>query len=151
MSYICNCICRIFVKAMILETLENKVGYRIKRSKDSVFVPGDFSDLSGRDQIGRVLRTFIRKQELIKLGYGLYAKARKSSLTGNVIPDKPLPELAAESLKKLKVEIAPSSLEKLYNEGETTQVPTGRVIAVKGRVSRRIGYNGKYVTLEKVS
>jgi len=135
---------------MILETLEDKVGYRIKRSKDSVFVPGDFSDLSGQDQIGRALRSFVKKQALIKLGYGLYAKARKSSLTGNLIPEKPLPELAAESLRKLKVEVAPSSLETLYNQGKTTQVPTGRVIAVKGRVSRKIGYNGKYVTLEQI-
>lgn len=136
---------------MLLDRLESKVKYRIRKSKDSVFIPSDFFDLSDRDQIGRVLRNFVKNQELIKIGYGLYAKARKSSLTGSAIPEKALPELAVESLKKLKVKVVPSSFEKLYNEGASTQVPTGRVIAVKGRVSRKIGYNGKYVTLEKAA
>jgi len=35
-----------------------------------------------------------------------------------------------------------------YNEGRTTQVPTGRVVGVKGRVKRKIGYAGKYITFE---
>ena len=29
-----------------------------------------------------------------------------------------------------------------YNEGKTTQVPTGRVIGVRKRVRRRIGFDG---------
>ena len=32
--------------------------------------------------------------------------------------------------------------------GKTTQVPTGPVIAVKGRISRKIGYGGTYVSYE---
>ena len=32
-----------------------------------------------------------------------------------------------------------------------SSLETGRVIGVKGRVSRKIGYNGKYITLEHVS
>jgi hypothetical protein len=35
-----------------------------------------------------------------------------------------------------------------YNAGRTTQVPTGRLIAIKGRVSRKIGYNGSYINFE---
>lgn len=153
MSYICKYGCRVFVeiKTMILKTLESKIRYRIKRNKDSVFILKDFLDLSDRDQIMRVLRKLIAEGLLIKLGYGLYAKAKISSLTGKTIPEKPLPELARQSLSKLGVKIAASSLEKLYDSNETTQVPTGRVIAVKGRVSRKIGYDGKYITLEKVA
>lgn len=136
---------------MILNTLEDKIGYRIKRSKDSVFVVGDFGDLSDRYQVTRVLRKLVSEGELIKLGYGLYASAKTSSLTGKVIPEKSLPELAKQSLKKMGVKTAPSTLEKRYNNSETTQVPTGRVIGVKGRVSRKIGYDGKFVTLEQVA
>jgi hypothetical protein len=35
-----------------------------------------------------------------------------------------------------------------YNVGETTQVPIGRMIAIRGRVNRKIGYGGAYVSYE---
>lgn len=144
MSYFCEI-------DMILKTLKSKIGYRIKRSKDSVFVIADFLDLSDRDQITRALRKFIQEGKMIKLGYGLYAKAKQSSLTQKTIPEKPLPELAKQSLKKIGKKPAPSTLEKQYNNSKTTQVPTGRTIGVRGRVSRKIGYDGKYITLEQVA
>ena len=62
-----------------------------------------------------------------------------------------MPELAKELLRKLGVQVVPSSAERDYNSGKSTQVPTGRVIGVKGRVVRRIGYNGRYVSFEKVA
>lgn len=133
-----------------MKSLNKRIKYRINRSKDNVFVPRDFFDLSDRDQIGRVLRQLIIKQELIKIGYGLYAKAKASSITGKILPVKPLPELAREALKKMGAKVAPSSIEIEYNLGRTNQVPTGRVIGVKGRVSRKIGYDGKYIAFEYV-
>ena len=62
-----------------------------------------------------------------------------------------MPEFAKELLKKLGVEVVPSSAERAYIAGKSTQVPTGRVIGVRGRIVRRIGYNGNYITFEKVS
>ena len=134
-----------------MKTLESKMRYRITRCKDTVFTPQDFLDLSDRDQVGRVLRKLVAEESLLKVGYGLYAKSHKSSITGNVIPDKGLPDLAKEALNKLGVKVMPSTAEREYNSGRSTQVPTGRVIGVKGRVSRKIGYNGKYVTLEHIA
>lgn len=134
-----------------MKSLESKIRYRVTRRKESVFTPRDFFDLSDRDQVGRVLRKLVAEKKLIKLGYGLYARTRISSLTGNIIPEKSLPDLAKEALTKLGIPVVPSSGEKDYNQGNTTQVPTGRVIAVKGRVSRKIGYDGKYITLEHVA
>lgn len=136
---------------MALNTLKSKIKYRLSRSKETVFTPQDFFDLSGRDQVGRVLRSLVAEGTLLKVGYGLYTKTRKSTVTGNVVPEKGLPDLAKEALNKLGVEVGPSSAELAYNSGQSTQVPTGRVIGVKGRVSRKIGYNGKYVTLERLS
>lgn len=137
---------------MALNTLESRVKYRLSRSKDSVFTTVDFQDLSDSDQINRMLRKLVTKQSLIKLGYGLYVKAKTSSVTGKTIPTKALPDLAKEALTKLGARVVISSVEQEYNSGNTTQVPTGRVIAVKGkRVSRKIGYNGNYVTLERVA
>jgi Family of unknown function (DUF6088) len=129
-------------------TLLYKVSTRIARKKSVVFVREDFEDLGGYDQIGRVLRELTRDGRIIKIGYGLYAKAKKSPLTGKIVPVVSLPVLAKKALERIGIKTAPSSLEKKYNAGETTQVPTGRLIAVRGRVSRKIGYGGAYVNYE---
>ncbi len=137
---------------MALNSLKSKVKYRISRSKGAVFTPRDFFDLSDRDQVGRVLRQLVSDETLIKFGQGLYAKAKRSSLTGKLIPIKPLPELATEALsEKLKIKVVPAKDLERYNKGQTTQVPTGRVIAVKGRVSRKMEYDGKSIKYQYVS
>jgi Family of unknown function (DUF6088) len=126
--------------------------YRINRSKGAVFTPRDFFDLSDRDQVGRVLRQLVANDSLIKFGHGLYAKAKRSSLTGKLIPVKPLPELAKEALiDKLNVKVMVAIDVERYNSGQTTQVPTGRLIAVKGRVSRKMAYDGKSIKYQYVS
>lgn len=135
----------------IKDTLEGKITYRVKRSRTPVFVRDDFKDIGGYDQVGRILRGLVKNGLLINLGYGTYARSKKSSVSGAVVPEKPLPELAKELLKKLGVKVVPSSAERAYNSGKSTQVPTGRVIGVKGRIVRRIGYKGRYVSFEKVA
>lgn len=131
---------------MALNTLKSRIRYRISRSKSAVFIPGDFLDLSDRDQIGRALRQLVAKGVLIRFGQGLYAKARRSTVTGKLIPVKPLPALAQEALtEKLNVQVVPSSELEKYNRGFSTQVPTGRVIAVRGRVSRKMAFDGKSI------
>lgn len=135
----------------VKDTLEGKITYRIKRCKTPVFVRDDFKDIGGYDQVGRILRGLVKKNQLISLGYGTYARSKKSSVSGAVVPEIPLPELAKELLNKLGVKIVPSSAERTYNAGTSTQVPTGRVIGVKGRIVRRIGYNGRYISFEKVT
>ena len=104
--------------------------------------------MGGYDQIGRVLRQLAEKGEVIKIGYGLYAKAERSPLTGAVIPLHSLPTLAKEALNRLHVQTVPSQLERDYNSGKSTQVPTGRLIGVTSRINRRIGYNGNYISFE---
>ena len=133
------------------ETLSYKVSARIARKNDAVFVREDFEDIGGYDQIGRILRQLAVDGKLIKIGYGLYAKAKRSTLTGEIVPVLPLPTLAKEALERLGIEIGISKLEKDYNAGITTQVPTGRKIAIKGRVSRKIGYNGAFVSYERAA
>ena len=103
------------------ETLSYKVAARMGRKKQAVFLREDFADLGGYDQVGRILREFALAGKLVKIGYGLYAKAKTSALTGEIVPVAPLPDLAKEALVRLGVDIAPSALEKDYNAGRTTQ------------------------------
>ena len=132
------------------KSLEKRIAERIARKKADVFLRGDFDDLGGYDQVGRALRRLTAKGELVRIGYGLYARTIPSPLSGKTIAAKPLPALALEALKRLNVETAPSSFARAYGEGATTQVPTGRLIAVKGRISRKIGYDGKYASFERI-
>jgi hypothetical protein len=138
-------------KIMRLKTLSSKVKYRIAKSKDKVFLLSDFDDLSDRDQIGRILRSFVKEQELIKIGQGLYAKARYSDLFNKVMPIDTLADLTKEALIKLGVKTYPTSFERAYNEYKSTQVPTGRVVGVKNRITRKIRYEGREVVFEYVS
>lgn len=133
------------------KSLERRIAERVRRKRADVFLRKDFADLGNYDQVGRALGKLVAKQELMKIGYGLYARTKESSLYGDKRPAKALPDLAREALDRLDVETRPSSAQTAYNENRSTQVPTGRVIGVRGRVSRKIGYNGAYVTLERVA
>lgn len=132
------------------ESLRERLEKRIARKRGDVFLRSDFSDLGGYDQVGRELRELVRQGRLMKAGYGIYTRARPSTLDGKPTPTKGLRELAREALGRLGVKTAPTRMEQAYNAGQTTQVPTGRVIGVRGRVRRKIFYNGLPLGYERV-
>ncbi|HVB04334.1 MAG TPA: DUF6088 family protein [Chitinophagaceae bacterium] len=134
------------------KTIESKIISRISRMKPNVLLRDDFIDLGGYDQVGRALRQLAQKGRILKIGYGLYAKARVSSLTGEAHPVQNLPTLAKEALKRLGVEVNPTKAELDYQAGGSTQIPTGRLIGVsKNRISRKIGYKGVSIYYERAS
>ena len=131
------------------ESLEIRILKRIECKRGDVFLRSDFKDLGGYDQVGRVLRGLVRKGRLMKIGQGLYTRAAPSPFDGRPAPVKGLRAMAAEALKRLGVKTSATKFEKAYSSGETPQVPAGRVIAVRKRVRRKIGYNGTYVSFER--
>jgi hypothetical protein len=133
---------------MRAENLETRVMKRIARKRGDVFLRADFKDLGGYDQVGRVLRGLVRKGSLLKVGYGIYTRAVKLPVNDELVPPKGLTTLK-EALKRLGVEIATTRFAQDYNAGRTRQVPTGRVVAVRGRIRRKIGYNGIFLSFER--
>ena len=121
---------------------------RIDRKRGDVFLRGDFDDLGGYDQVGRALRDLVKQGRLMKIGYGLYSRAVKSPFDDSVVPPKGLSTLR-EALKRVGIETLPSRSMQDYNAGRTTQVPTGRVVGVRQRVRRKIGYNGFNLSFER--
>jgi len=133
------------------KTIESKILARISKKKSSVLLREDFIDLGGYDQVGRALRQLAQKGKIVKIGYGLYAKAKISALTGETLPAEPLPQLAREAMKRLGIKVLPTKAEQDYQAGKSTQVPTGRMIGVKTRISRKIGFKGASIYYEQAS
>jgi hypothetical protein len=130
-------------------TLEERIEMSLRRSASKVFVRKDFDKFGGYDQVGRALRGVINKGLLIKAGYGVYVKAKTSTLTGKPIPVVPLIEVGLEALTKLGVKPELGTAAKDYRDGKTTQMPMSAVLNVgSSRISRRIGFGKKSIRYE---
>lgn len=108
--------------------LEQRLLLFITQQQDDVFVRGEFTSFGSESQVSRVLRQFVKTGVLVKLGLGVYAKAKTSVLSGAAIPIKPVDVLAPMALKKLGVSVTPSRLTVTYNAGKSTQLPAGTVL-----------------------
>jgi hypothetical protein len=71
----------------------------------------------------------------------------KSPFSESPVPPRGL-ETLTEALRRVGVEVVQTRLERDYNAGLTTQVPTGRVVGVRRRVRRKIGYDGINLSFE---
>ena len=123
------------------KTLRARIEERLARkADDSVFLTREFADLSGETQVLRALRGLVRDGCLVRLGYGVYARAIVSRLSGEALLMNPtgLRGAAREALTKLGVPWEPTEAELAYNEGRSTQIPVNPVLRVKGRFSRRL-------------
>jgi Family of unknown function (DUF6088) len=134
------------------KTLRGRIEYRIARKAgDSVFLTREFTDLSDEDQVLRALRALVRDGRLVRLGYGVYARAIISRLSGEPLLLNPagLRGAAREALTKLGVQWEPTESERAYNEGRSTQIPVNPVLRVKGRFSRRLTDGNMELVLER--
>ena len=132
-------------------TLRERIGDRIARRWDDVFLTREFRDLGGEDQVLRALRGMVRDGELVRLGYGVYGRAETSQLSG-----KPMLaarggfiDAARQALDKLGVPWEPTEFQKAYNEGRSTQVPVNPAVRVKNRFSRHLRYQDTELRLER--
>ena len=115
-----------------------------------VFMRTDFETFGSQAQVGRALTKLQSNGALVKLGLGVYAKAKPSIVSGKPISVKPLGVLNPEVLKKLGVQVNESRQTREYNSRSSTQVPPGIVYGVgKRRIQRKLGFNGKFVQYER--
>jgi len=134
------------------KTLREKIEARIARNtQDDVFLPREFADLGGEDQVLRVLRALVREGRLVRLGYGVYGRAVRSSLSGEPIlyTTNGFAGAARRALNKLGVKWEPTEAERAYNEGRSTQIPVNPVVRVKGRFARQLRYGNTELVLER--
>jgi hypothetical protein len=129
-------------------TINRKVQTRVKRSKGSVFLRSDFKDIADYDQVGRALRELVQEVLLIKIGYGLYARARINRITGNVMADNPSGSdgVVIEAMEKLGVEYQLDDLSRMNLSGDSTQIPAKvKIIPKNTRFTRKIAIGKQFV------
>jgi hypothetical protein len=121
-------------------SLKSKISTKISRSKREVFLRSDFENLAGYDQVGRALRQLAIEGFLLKIGYGLYAKARPNRITGKPMlsAEGGFSQVAQEALSRLGVKWQPSESVQAYQAG-STQIPANAEVIILERFNRRIG------------
>jgi hypothetical protein len=109
--------------AMSRYSLKDKMVRSIALRKGEVLMRVDFERMGSPSQISRVLRELMAEGKIVRLGYGTYAKARPSTLSGKPVPRVTLEELAQEALGKLDVSVKLGRAQQAYADGRTTQIP----------------------------
>lgn len=130
---------------MTKPTLEKCLLTKIKRSRKTVFLRSDFRKLGGYDQVGRALNKLAQQGELIRVGYGLYTKARANRLTGKPMVAAPggFSEVCRAGLRRLKVDWEYNAATKAYLNNQSQQIPADFQPIIKVRFSRKISYNNQ--------
>ncbi|GKW26760.1 DUF6088 family protein [Pectobacterium polonicum] len=106
-------------------TTRDRIQSRLKRSMHYVFTRDDFKDIGSYAQVGKVLRILVSEGLLLKVGYGVYTKARQNSITGNIMPAAPGGSSAViiETLERLNVPYRFVGATAACNSGKSTQIP----------------------------
>ena len=123
----------------------------MKARGEDVFLTREFRDLGEERQVLRALRALVDDGRLVRLGYGVYARAEPSPLTGRpMLTGQGFGPVVRQALDKLQVPWEPSAAERDYNAGRTTQVPMRpRVRLRSGRFSRKLRYNGMELAFDR--
>jgi hypothetical protein len=131
-------------------TIQKLVEQKLCCSDASVFLRRDFNDIGNYDQVGRILRAAVKQGLLVKVGYGVYVKARVSVSTGNPIPVIPLLAIGLQVFSKLGKTVEVGRLWRAYMEGNSTQIPMASVINIgKKRISRKLAFGSNTIQYER--
>jgi hypothetical protein len=135
MSNVCITLEVPVAKLSVKERMSRSIALR----KGEVVLRADFESMGSASQISRALKELIQAGKLIRLGYGVYAKARPSILSGKPVARVSLAELAQEALQKLGVPVELGRAQAAYASGKTTQVPVRTTFNTgQRRISRKI-------------
>ncbi|WP_416347191.1 DUF6088 family protein [Castellaniella sp.] len=129
--------------------LQERMLRSIRQRTGNVILRADVAKLGSASQVSEALKALQAQGVLVRIGTGVYAKTRKSSVTGAIIPAGSLESLAVEALRRLGVSVSAGSAAVAYNTGRTTQLP-GTFVANTGRrrISRKIAVGGRLVKYE---
>ncbi len=131
-------------------SIENRIVRSIRQRKGVVVLRSEVASLGSVAQVGRVLAKLVNDGRLVRVSKGVYAKTRVNKFTGKLAPAGTFENIAAETFRKLGIDVQPGQLAREYNAGLTTQIPMdGAVCTGKRRISRKIQVGARIVKYEK--
>lgn len=136
------------MKVTYSNSVEKKVLDRVKTVKGNVILRKDLQNAGTYRQISRVINKLIRSNRIIRLSSGVYARAYTSKFTNIPLIKGGVDSTLRKVLDRLDVGYEPSSAEKAYNAGKTTQVPGKNIVRLKTRCRRKIGYGNNQLFFE---
>ncbi|CAN5457664.1 DUF6088 family protein [soil metagenome] len=136
------------MKVTYKDSLNYKLRERINTLPSTVVFFADLVDLSGKTQVSRGIKALIEEKELVKIGYGIYAKSRGSEYTDLPVIKGGFKQAALAALDRLGIIWESGQPEQDYNSGRSTQVPVRPTIKLKSRLRRQIGYGNMSLRYE---
>ncbi len=130
-------------------SLKFKVLERTQQMTGNVVLREDIEDMGSPRQVSRCFKDLVEMGELVKIGYGIYAKAQKSPYINKPIIKGGFGQVCKEALTKLGVVWVPGSAEQAYNAGLSTQVPVRTVVQLKSRFRGHLNYGSRKLIVEK--
>lgn len=130
-------------------SLKFKVLDRIKKMISNIVLRDDIENMGSPRQISRCFKDLVQMGELVKIGYGIYAKAYLSENLNKPVIQGGFDQACKETLTKLGVEWEPGSAEQAYNAGLSTQVPVRTIVQLKSRYRGHLTYGNRKLIAEK--
>lgn len=122
---------------------------RIKQITTNVVLREDIEDMGSSRQISRCFKDLVEMGELVKIGYGIYAKAYVSETLNKPVIQGGFGQACKEALTKKGVKWEPGSAEQAYNAGLSTQIPVRTIIQLKSRYRGHLSYGNRKLIVEK--
>ncbi|MEZ2307255.1 MULTISPECIES: DUF6088 family protein [Paraburkholderia] len=130
--------------------IEDKIVRSIRRRRGVVVLRSEVAPMGSAAQVGRVLAKLVGNGRLVRVSKGVYAKTRINKFTGQLTPAATFESIAAETFRKLGIDVSPGQLAREYNAGTTTQIPMdGAVSTGARRISRKIQVGSRTIKYEK--
>ncbi len=137
------------IKNYYKSSLKFKLLDRIQQIAGNVVLRENIEDMGSSRQISRCINDLVDMGELVKIGYGVYAKAYISEYINRPVIKGGFDQVCKEALTKLGVAWMPGSAEQAYNAGLSTQVPVRTVVQLKSRYRGHLNYGNRTLIVEK--
>lgn len=130
-------------KSYYKNSLKFKVLDRIQGMPGNVVLRVDIEDMGSPRQISRCFKDLVEMGDLIKIGYGIYAKSYVSEYINKPVIKGCFGQVCKEALTKLGVQWQPGSAEQAYNAGLSTQIPVRTIVQLKSRFRGHLNYGSR--------
>lgn len=134
---------------MVVQSVENKILTRVKRSRKGVlFFPDNFYAYGTSNAIRLALHRLVKKGELVRMAHGMYSRPRVVPLFGELRASAE--EVAAVIARRDRIRTIPTGAYALNALGLSTQVPLNIVLLTDGS-PRTIKVGGRTICLKKTA